>query len=235
LSCSSCDVIGAGPSRLVRVVLRDDLPGQVCVSDAALELQAGTWVVVATKEGERLGKLAPFEPPPMRPCPGRTVGTVVRKATPREVARGERLAQVEHDALAFCRERVRQLGLRLRPVTATVPLDRDTLSMTFAAEDKVELRGLTRDLARHLNRRVELRQVGVRDQARAAGGWGPCGRPLCCSSHMTHFHSITIRMAKTQHLALNPARISGMCGRLMCCLAYEMPPPAGPKERVATN
>jgi len=93
--------------------------------------------------------------------------------------------------------------------------------MTFAAEERVDLKELVRAMSRQLRRRVELRQVGVRDQAKLSGGWGPCGRMLCCSAHMSRFASISIRMAKAQNLSLNPARISGMCGRLMCCLSHE--------------
>ena len=102
-----------------------------------------------------------------------------------------------------------------------MPLDRDTIVITFAAEERVDFRELLRDLGRRTRRRVELRQIGVRDQAKASGGWGPCGRMLCCSTFMTRFNSVTIRMAKAQKLSLNPTRISGMCGRLMCCLAHE--------------
>jgi cell fate regulator YaaT (PSP1 superfamily) len=109
----------------------------------------------------------------------------------------------------------------MRPVTAIVPLDRDTVVITFAAEERVDFRELLRDLGRRTRRRVELRQIGVRDQAKASGGWGPCGRTLCCSTFMARFNSVTIRMAKAQRLSLNPSRISGMCGRLMCCLAHE--------------
>jgi cell fate regulator YaaT (PSP1 superfamily) len=181
----------------------------------------GASYLVGGPDGERVGRLAANEIPVLRPCAERVAGTVLRRAVPNEVTRSEDLALVARDALRFCRERARELNVPMRPVSATVPLDRDTIVITFAAEERVDFRALLRDLGRRTRRRVELRQIGVRDQAKASGGWGPCGRVLCCSTFMARFNSVTIRMAKAQKLSLNPTRISGMCGRLMCCLAHE--------------
>jgi cell fate regulator YaaT (PSP1 superfamily) len=190
---------------------------------ATVAARSGDWYVIRTDDGERLGRVAGFELPVVRACAGRPAGTVLRAASPEEVETARRLADGERDALLLCRQRSRELKLPIRPVAALIPLDRDVVIMTFAAEERVDLKELVRTLSRQLRRRVEMRQVGVRDQAKFAGGWGPCGRTLCCSSHMTRFASISIRMAKAQNLSLNPARISGMCGRLMCCLSHEAP------------
>ncbi|HPC84416.1 MAG TPA: regulatory iron-sulfur-containing complex subunit RicT [Thermoanaerobaculaceae bacterium] len=207
--------------RLVRVVFSPHLPGQVCAVADGLDLSAGQWCVVSCPEGERVGTVSRFELPVMSPSPPRVAGTVVRTASEADLHRHRELGEVELDALRFFRQRAREMDLPVRPVSAVVPLDRDTVVISFAAEERVDARELHRELGRRLRRRVELRQIGVRDQARAAGGWGPCGRTLCCSSFMTRFASVTIRMAKAQKLSLNPTRISGMCGRLMCCLAHE--------------
>ncbi len=221
MSCAECPG-GARPQvGLARITFSADLPGQVCSLKDGVDLEPGAHYLVASSDGERVGRLVGHEVPVLRPCNGRVAGSVVRRATPAEVTRSEELASVAHDAIRFCRERARELNLPLRPVRAIVPLDRDTVVITFAAEERVDFRELLRDLGRRTRRRVELRQIGVRDQAKSSGGWGPCGRTLCCSTFMARFNSVTIRMAKAQRLSLNPSRISGMCGRLMCCLAHE--------------
>lgn len=206
---------------MVRVSFDSELPERVCRVAEGVEIQPGDPYVVATPEGERLGRVPAFSNPVVPACADRVAGTVVRRATPAEVERGQQLSSVERDALAFCRDRATELGLAMRPATAVVPIDRDVLFMTFAAEERVDFRELLRDLGRRTRRRVELRQIGVRDQAKVSGGWGPCGRMLCCATFMSRFNSVTIRMAKAQRLSLSPSRISGMCGRLMCCLAHE--------------
>ncbi|MGD1146598.1 MAG: regulatory iron-sulfur-containing complex subunit RicT [Thermoanaerobaculaceae bacterium] len=221
MSCSDCPGSIRPQPGLTRITFSADLPGQVCSLKEGVEVEAGGHYLVAGADGERVGRAVSHEIPVLRPCNGRVAGNVVRRASPSEVTRSEELALVARDALRFCRERARELNLAMRPVTAIVPLDRDTVVITFAAEERVDFRELLRDLGRRTRRRVELRQIGVRDQAKTSGGWGPCGRTLCCSTFMARFNSVTIRMAKAQRLSLNPSRISGMCGRLMCCLAHE--------------
>jgi cell fate regulator YaaT (PSP1 superfamily) len=221
MSCAQCPTGTRPTADLVRITFSPDLPGQICSLKPGIEVEVGTYYVVASSDGERVGRVAANEVPVLRPCVDRLAGSVVRRAAAPEVTRADELAGVARDALRFCRERARELKLPLRPVAALVPLDRDTVVITFAAEERVDFRELLRDLGRRTRRRVELRQIGVRDQAKASGGWGPCGRMLCCSTFMARFNSVTIRMAKAQKLSLNPTRISGMCGRLMCCLAHE--------------
>lgn len=207
--------------RLVRVSFSNWVPAQVCALAEGVEVAAGESCVVSCAEGERLGTVSRFELPVVALAPLRPFGTVIRLASESDLRRGRELGEVELDAVRFFRQRARELDIPARPVAAIVPLDRDVVVISFAAEERVDTRELHRELGRRLRRRVELRQIGVRDQARAAGGWGPCGRPLCCTSFMSRFASVTIRMAKAQKLSLNPSRISGMCGRLMCCLAHE--------------
>jgi cell fate regulator YaaT (PSP1 superfamily) len=212
---------------LARISFTPELPGEVCRLAEGVELEAGRTYLVETPEGQRLGLGTTYETPLLRPCEEHVVGTVLRPATEEEIHRGVELEQVGAESLAYCREWARRAGLDMRPVAAIVPLDRNHLLITFSAEQRVDFRELLRDLGRRTRRRVELRQIGVRDQAKAQGGWGPCGRTLCCSTFISRFNSVTIRMAKAQNLSLNPARISGMCGRLMCCLSYEMPAAGG--------
>jgi len=211
----------AGP--LLRVAFSSDLPGQVCALADGAQVHSGDWCLVATADGQRVGRAARYVLPALPVCRNRAAGTVLRRATETEVRRAEELTRIERDALTFCRHRAEELGLALRPVAAVAPLDRSVLLMTFAAEGRIDYRPLLKDIGRRTRRRVTLRQVGVRDQAKGAGGWGPCGRTLCCSTFMTRFSSVTIRMAKAQNLSLSPSRISGMCGRLLCCLAHEAP------------
>ncbi len=210
--------------RLVRVSLNPDLPGCVCTVDEGVEVEVGGWYVVATAEGERLGRVARFELPVLRPFGERAVGSLRRRASREEIERGREMAFRERELVEFLRRRSRELNLPMRPIAAVFPLDRNEAYVSFAAEERIDFRELLKELGRRAHRRVELRQVGVRDQARLSGGWGPCGRTLCCATFMTRFSSVTIRMAKAQNLSLNPTRISGMCGRLMCCLAHEAPP-----------
>lgn len=211
------------PAPLARIAFGSERPGRPCQVRSGVTLETGEWYVVTTPEGERIGRYAAYELPVLRPCGDRVVGTVVREAQPHELEKAAHLARSEREALDFCRTRAAELSMPMRPVAAFAPLDRDVVFVTFAAEERVDFRELLRDLARFTRRRVELRQIGIRDQAKASGGWGPCGRPLCCATFMARFNSVTIRMAKAQNLPLNPARISGMCGRLMCCLAHEAP------------
>ncbi len=230
MSCVTCPAEARPRTDLVRITFSPGLPGQICAVREGVELETGAAYVVAGADGEHVGRLAGHEIPVLRPCRDRVSGSVIRRAAAGEVARAEELALVARDALRFCRERARELNIPMRPVAATVPLDRDTIVITFAAEERVDFRALLRDLGRRTRRRVELRQIGVRDQAKTSGGWGPCGRVLCCSTFMARFSSVTIRMAKAQKLSLNPTRISGMCGRLMCCLAHEASSEGQPKK-----
>jgi cell fate regulator YaaT (PSP1 superfamily) len=127
----------------------------------------------------------------------------------------------EDEALQFCQQRVKQRNMEMKLVRAEYLFDGSKIIFYFTADGRVDFRELVRDLAQHFRTRIEMRQIGVRDEAKQVGGLGICGRELCCSSHLREFVPVSVKMAKAQGLALNPTKISGQCGRLLCCLAYE--------------
>ena len=186
-----------------------------------LALAARDAVVVDTVRGAELGTVVipPFEAPGGQG--GQPLRRVLRQATPQDLERKERNRQKEQEALAVAKEKVKSRNLAMRMVGAEYSFDRQKLTLYFTAENRVDFRELVRELAGVFHARIELRQVGVRDEARILGGLGPCGRELCCATFLTEFAPVSIRMAKGQNLSLNPAKISGLCGRLMCCLRYE--------------
>jgi len=149
------------------------------------------------------------------------IGNILRKATSEEVASLAEKAKKEEEALCACREKITQHGLKMKLVDVEYQFDGRKITFYFTAEHRVDFRALVRDLARHFHTRVELRQIGVRDEAKWVGGFGPCGRRLCCAAFLREFESVSSRMAKLQNLWVSPEKISGLCGRLMCCLLFE--------------
>jgi len=148
---------------------------------------------------------------------------VLRKATLHDFEQAEALHQHAQDAFALCRRRIQEVDLPMKLVSVDFTLDGQKAIFYFTAADRVDFRSLVRHLAGALKVRIEMRQIGPRDETKKLGGYGVCGRPLCCATFLTEFTPISVRMAKEQGVALNPSRISGVCGRLKCCLAYEMP------------
>lgn len=146
---------------------------------------------------------------------------VVRRATDDDLRRDEKNREREAEAFKLCQEMVAGRELPMRLIRAEYAFDSSRVTFYFFSETRVDFRELVRDLACKLKTRIEMRQVGVRDVARMIGGFGPCGRELCCTSHLRSFEPVSIRMAKKQEMVLNPAKISGVCGRLLCCLSYE--------------
>ena len=124
-------------------------------------------------------------------------------------------------AIAKCNELILEYDLNMKIIDANYTFDREQLIFRFVADDRVDFRQLAKDLGSIFKTRIELRQVGIRDKAKDVGGIGPCGRKLCCNNFLTEFDSVSINMAKNQNLALNPSKINGVCGRLLCCLTYE--------------
>lgn len=147
--------------------------------------------------------------------------TVIRVATDDDLKQIERNKLKEQNALEICEEKVRRLGLNMSLVDVECTFDNSKLLFYFTAENRVDFRELVKELAAVFRTRIELRQIGVRDEAKMLGGLGICGRPFCCSSFLGDFQPVSIKMAKEQSLSLNPTKISGACGRLMCCLKYE--------------
>lgn len=148
---------------------------------------------------------------------------VLRKATMDDFGQAEALSQRAKDAFALCRRRIQEIDLPMKLVSVDFTLDGQKAILYFTAAARVDFRSLVRYLASALQVRIEMRQIGPRDETKKLGGYGVCGRPLCCATFLTEFAPISVRMAKEQGMALNPSRISGVCGRLKCCLAYEMP------------
>lgn len=146
---------------------------------------------------------------------------VIRKATPADCRQIEKNKDKEAQAFEICKEKIKQCGLEMHLIAAHYTFDRSKALFYFAADGRVDFRGLVKLLASALKTRIELRQVGVRDEARMMGGIGVCGRALCCSSFLSDFTPVSIKMSREQSLSLNPSKISGNCGRLMCCLKYE--------------
>jgi cell fate regulator YaaT (PSP1 superfamily) len=185
------------------------------------DLQPGEHVVVETSRGRTLGTVT-F---PVREVPGGeisgTLKPVVRRATAWDLVQQDQAEHRRAETLQTCRERATGLGLPMKVVDVEYNFDCSSLLVYFTAEQRVDFRNLVHDLAQLLRTRVEMRQIGVRDEAKSLGGYGRCGLSLCCASWLREFTPVSIKMAKQQDLPLNPAEISGSCGRLLCCLSYE--------------
>ncbi len=210
------------PRRFVSVQLRRAAATVQEFDAGALELPHGTRVVVPTEHGEALGwTVGTPQPEPLRARSSTPSARVVRVATERDLSREKSHRENEREALVFCATRARQLKLDIKLIAADWAHSNEKVTFYFASEERVDFRTLVRDLAQRLRTRVEMRVVGPRDEAKILGALGPCGRETCCSSWMRAFAPVSIKMAKDQGLALNPQSVTGVCGRLLCCLAYE--------------
>jgi cell fate regulator YaaT (PSP1 superfamily) len=147
---------------------------------------------------------------------------VLRRATSQDQALRQRYEQREREAFRVCVMKIRERGLAMKLTRVEQMFDGSRLVFLFTSDDRVDFRELVRELASEYKTRIELRQIGVRDEAKLLTGYGTCGRSLCCSTWLKSFEPISIKMAKQQDLALNPSRLSGLCGRLKCCLRYEL-------------
>jgi cell fate regulator YaaT (PSP1 superfamily) len=184
-------------------------------------LKKGDKVMVITDEGPAIGIVC-TEPQNRAPeAPNRPLKKVFRLATREEVERYEKGCELEEKVYNYCYQKVKEKSLPMTLVSAERRFDGSKIVVYFTADGRVDFRELVKDLVRKFRTRIEMRQIGVRHQAKMVGGLGCCGRPLCCASFLNAFAPVTIKMAKEQNLSLNPAKISGMCGRLMCCLTYE--------------
>ncbi len=181
--------------------------GQYVIVETVRGVEAGRVVIASKKIAQ--GELSD----PLKP--------VLRLANEDELRMMLSYKSKEKDALVRCAERIKQHRLPMKLVESEYTFDGSRLTFYFTADERVDFRGLVRDLAATFRTRIELRQIGARDQAKLQGGIGPCGKTLCCSSWITDFGIVSIKMAKEQGLPLNPSKISGLCGRLMCCLSYE--------------
>lgn len=188
-----------------------------------LPLEVNDPVVVESDKGLTLGRVLSRPHEKERCFILKSPNKVIRKATPEDLEQFERNQQLEKEAFQFCLQKIKERNLNMKLVKTEVLLDRSKVLFYFTAEKRVDFRELVRDLASQFKMRIEMRQIGVRDEAKMICGLGSCGRELCCSNFITRFDLVSVKMAKEQNLALNPTKLSGVCGRLMCCLAYEFP------------
>jgi len=207
--------------RLVFVKLANGKAEEFDAGDLTLEV--GENVIVETEKGQVLGRILSAPQEKEKRFLLKSPRKVIRKATPEDLDQLHRNEQLEKDAFAFCLRKIKERGLNMKLVKTEVLLDRSKALFYFSSEKRVDFRELVRDLAAEFRMRIEMRQIGVRDEAKMICGLGSCGRELCCAKFMNRFELVSVKMAKEQNLALNPTKISGSCGRLMCCLAYEYP------------
>ncbi len=207
---------------MIRLVFVKLPNGKIEEFDATqLSLEAGENVIVETENGLVLGRVL---------CPPhekekrfflKSPRKVTRKATAEDLEQFKGNQQLENDAFQFCLQKIREKNLDMKLVKTEVLLDRSKALFYFTAEKRIDFRELVKDLAAEFRMRIEMRQIGVRDEAKMVCGLGSCGREFCCAKFMNRFELVSVKMAKEQNLALNPTKISGVCGRLMCCLSYE--------------
>lgn len=190
-------------------------------SPSGIELKLNDGVIVETARGIEYGKviIAPSDVEdnkvilPLKP--------VMRKATVEDEQQVVKNLGKREEAIRLAKEKIQKHDLNMKIVDAEYTFDNSKVIFYFMAEGRVDFRELVRDLASVFKKRIELRQIGIRDQSKMLGGLAPCGKPCCCSQHLPEFKHVSIKMAKVQLLSLNPSKISGLCGRLMCCLEYE--------------
>ena len=188
---------------------------------AGLEVQPGQGVIVETSRGLEYGECAQGNTQVEEETVVQPLRPLVRIATEEDEKTVEKNREKEAKAFQICQEKIAAHGLEMKLVEAEYSFEGNKVLFFFTAEGRVDFRALVKDLASTIHARIELRQIGVRDEAKMLGGLGICGRPFCCAQFLDEFQPVSIKMAKTQNLSLNPTKISGTCGRLMCCLKYD--------------
>lgn len=194
--------------------------GKIYDFDAGgLALRRGDKVVIESEFGLSIG--AVVEPPHAAEFSSKELKKVLRLVTNDDLRQKTANEKFENEAKSFCYERIMARGLPMKLVRAEATLDKKRIVFYFTADGRIDFRELVKDLAARFKTRIEMRQIGVRDKAKLVGGFGLCGKELCCKVFLTTFEPISIKMAKQQDLTLNTGKLSGSCGRLMCCLGYE--------------
>ena len=186
-----------------------------------LQLKAGMHAIVETARGVEMGTVMTDPREVSEESVVQPLKPVIRIATEQDEKQAEKNRQKEKEAFKICLEKIAKHKLDMKLVEAEYTFDNNKLLFYFTADGRIDFRELVKDLAAVFRTRIELRQIGVRDETKIVGGIGICGRPLCCASYLSEFIPVSIKMAKEQNLSLNPTKISGVCGRLMCCLKYE--------------
>lgn len=185
------------------------------------EVKPGEYVIVDTSRGMDLGEVSMGNRETDGDNETIPLKKVIRKATEQDIQHSMENRQKEKDAFSICQKKIIEHKLEMKLVSVEYAFDNSKILFFFTANGRVDFRSLVKDLASIFKMRIELRQIGVRDEAKMLGGLGPCGRTICCGSFLDQFQPVSIKMAKEQNLSLNPTKISGVCGRLMCCLKYE--------------
>ncbi len=196
----------------------ETMPLTYCAGD--IDIKEGEWVVVPTDHGIEVGQVV--GKPITLELPEKSIPPFVeRLATTSEIEDYYKNIEFEQSSWATCQELIDKLGLKMKLIRVECFFDKSKIIFFYSADGRVDFRELVKELVKRLRMRVEMRQIGIRHEAKLVGGIGCCGREICCTSFLTTFDSISIKMAKTQNLPLNPNKISGLCGRLLCCLTYE--------------
>ena len=185
------------------------------------KLNVNDLVIVETPQGKACGRVVITKPKNIVNIDQKMLHKVIQKANESDIEQLKKNKEKEFRAKKICNEKIKKHRLDMRLIEVECAFDNSKISFYFTSETRVDFRNLVKELAGIFKTRIELRQVGVRDEAKSLGGIGPCGKSFCCSTFLSEFQPVSIRMAKDQGLSLNPAKISGTCGRLMCCLKYE--------------
>jgi len=183
--------------------------------------KVGDYIIVEADKGEDLGQVNQVGTLLTKKKSDEKLKSILRKPDKDDLAKFEGNREKEKKAFLVCKEKIEKHGLKMKLVDVEYQFDNNKITFYFTADRRVDFRELVKDLAAEYKVRIELRQIGVRDEARRIGGYGICGRKLCCSAFLKEFEPITTQCAKEQFLPLNPQKLSGVCGRLMCCLNYE--------------
>ena len=185
------------------------------------QLQAGEQAVVETARGVECGEVAIGNKEVADSSIVQPLRKLIRRATKEDIRRAQENRRKESSAFEICEKKIAERGLEMKLVDVEYTFDNSKILFYFTADGRVDFRELVKDLASTFRTRIELRQIGARDETQLLGGIAPCGREVCCAGCMPEFKRVSIKMAKNQGLSLNPGKVSGLCGRLMCCLAYE--------------
>jgi len=219
--------VSGEPARFVSVKIAPmGRPQSFLLEDLSFDAPVpGDQVVVQTEAGPAVGAVVRMVPEvaARRRPPADSPSKVIRKATADDIVVRLKRQHREQEAHRLALLKIRERGLEMKLTRVELLFDGSRMIFYFTAEGRVDFRELVRELAAEFHTRIEMRQIGARDEAKMLGGYGSCGRPLCCTTWLNAFEPISIKMAKQQELSLNPSRLSGLCGRLKCCLRYELP------------
>jgi cell fate regulator YaaT (PSP1 superfamily) len=190
-------------------------------STGGIRFKTGDYVIVEADRGQDYGQVISENEVILDSDVNEPLKRMIRKANPWDMHQIDKNKKKIKEVMDTCSKKIHERRLAMKLIDAEFTFDRSKIMFYFTAEGRIDFRDLVKDLANMFKTRIELKQIGVRDEAKMLGGFGPCGRVLCCATFLKDFEPVTIKMAKEQNLPLNPTKISGLCGRLMCCLSYE--------------